>query len=112
MTEQEFLDLAVAVDGMVGDGKRWRFARRRPLSLFRRSHRNWRLMIRCCYDTNHPLYPKFGGRGVGVSKLWASDWQTFYSHFGPPPSATAFVKRLDRNGNFVPGNVVWAEASK
>jgi hypothetical protein len=71
---------------------------------------NWCLMRQRCNDPKCPAYADYGGRGIRVWSAWdrpgGSD--TFLADVGPRPSAQHSLERLDVNGHYEPGNVVWA----
>jgi hypothetical protein len=65
-------------------------------------------MYRRCEDDNHPYYHLFGGSGI---KMGWSNFEAFeewiLTKLGMMPVGTKLV-RLDRYGNFEPGNLRWS----
>lgn len=61
---------------------------------------------RCNYTAYH-AYHRYGGRGIKVCVRW-----NVFAHFlldvGPKPSKSHALERVDNDGNYEPGNVVWA----
>ena len=53
-------------------------------------YNKWRAMISRCHDERHGFYPRWGGRGITVCKLWREDvW--------------AFIRWAENNG-YAPGH--------
>jgi len=70
------------------------------------SYNTWRAMMRRCYNQNDKDYPRWGGCGVTVHTPW-HDYATFAAEVGEPEGAET-LDRADTSGNYVPGNVRWA----
>lgn len=67
----------------------------------------WRHMVGRCTQPNRPEYKHYGGRGIKVCDGWLS-FENFYADMGPRPFPNAEIERKDNNGNYEPGNCVWA----
>jgi len=67
----------------------------------------WHIKDRCS-NPKAANYQRYGGRGITVADEWLDNFQAFYDHVGPRPSAEHSLDRLDVNGNYEPGNVRWA----
>jgi hypothetical protein len=73
-------------------------------------HAIWRGMINRCENPNVRGYPGYGGRGIRVCARWRADFTAFLSDLGPRPSRQHSLERLNPDGNYEPGNVVWSTA--
>lgn len=71
----------------------------------------WTGMISRCTNPNRQCYPHYGGRGIRVCDRWRS-FEAFLADMGRRPSAEHTLERLDVNGHYEPGNVIWMLASK
>jgi len=67
----------------------------------------WRNMMLRCYDTNHPSYPDYGGRGLRVHKEW-HDVVVFVrwaKRNGCAPGRS--LDRRDNRRGYSPANCRW-----
>lgn len=60
-----------------------------------------------CTNPRNRLFPRYGGRGIGVCLRWMQ-YECFLADMGRRPSPTHSLDRIDYNGSYVPGNVRWA----
>lgn len=58
-----------------------------------------------CQNPNTRDYPEWGGRGI---KFNFTSFQEFYAAVGPRPSKHYTLERVDNNGHYESGNVMWA----
>lgn len=68
----------------------------------------WIGMRRRCNDPRASSYPRYGGRGIRVCERWAS-FDEFVKDVGPRPSPEHTLDRIDPDGDYTRGNVVWAD---
>ena len=78
------------------------------LSLRQRQRRRYYHMMKRCFNTNHPQYADYGGRGITVCNAWVQSFEQFVADIGEPPSDTHSLDRIDNDGNYEPSNVRWA----
>jgi hypothetical protein len=65
-------------------------------------------MIQRCTNPNSQAYPLYGGRGIEVHPSWVESYEAFIADVGRRPSPEHTLERVDTDGGYVPGNVVWA----
>jgi len=70
-------------------------------------HNVWMNMLQRCVSPSYKLYPYYGGRGITVCDRWRTDFTAFYADMGPRPSKKHSLERLDNDGPYAVGNVVW-----
>jgi len=70
-------------------------------------HRAWKHMRGRCLNPKDSRYAYYGGRGIKVCSRWDS-FDFFIADLGLRPSPQHSIERQDVNGNYEPGNVVWA----
>lgn len=70
---------------------------------------SWRAMLARCYDSSHPYFHNYGGRGITVCDRWRYSFKAFLSDVGTRPSVKHSIDRYPNNdGDYEPGNVRWA----
>jgi len=54
------------------------------------------------------FHPRYAGKGITISELWANDFLAFLSHVGKRPSKEHSIDRIDGKLGYHPNNVRWA----
>lgn len=71
----------------------------------------WCSMKQRCFNKNNTAYNDYGGRGITMAKEWQNNFLEFYKYMGDRPSDQYSIERIDVNGNYEPGNVIWSVRS-
>jgi hypothetical protein len=73
-------------------------------------YRTWSGMKGRCMNPKNPKFLIYGGRGITVRARWM-EFLNFLADMGPKPTPSHSIERVDRNGNYEPGNCIWATQS-
>lgn len=68
----------------------------------------WCGMKTRCYNPNYREYHLYGGRGITICPEWKESYVQFLRDVGRRPSPEHTLDRINRNGNYEPGNCHWA----
>lgn len=71
-------------------------------------YNTWAHMIQRCYNRNNKRYQDYGGRGITICKKWRENFLNFYHDMGQKPSTKFSIERKNNDGNYEPGNCLWA----
>lgn len=74
---------------------------------FPSEYKSWEGMNSRCYNTNHPKYKDYGGRGITVCMEWRNSFARFLNDVGPKPFESYTIDRNNNNGNYEPNNCSW-----
>lgn len=83
-------------------------AKRAKLNPHRQRYRH---MMARCFDTNHPQYHDWGGRGITVCSEWVESYLAYCAYIDsldkPSPLHNS-IDRINNDGNYEPGNLKWS----
>lgn len=72
----------------------------------------WLQMRHRCNNPENPKYELYGGKGVRVYPPWDKPFggfEAFFAYMGKcPPDKNSIDRHPNKNGNYEPGNVRWA----
>src|SRR6266446_3703940 len=71
-------------------------------------YRAWQDMKSRCLNPENKRYKDYGGRGIKIRQPWIDSFEAFFAYVGPRPSSRHSLHRIDNDGNYEPGNVIWA----
>ena len=77
-----------------------------------KEHRAWKSMLGRCRYQKYIAYDRYGGRGISVCERWQERFEDFLADVGPAPSPHHSLGRVDNDGDYEPGNVVWQTGSE
>jgi len=75
------------------------------MSKISKTKKVWENMMSRCYKKWHPLYSKYGGRGILVASAWHT-YANFLADMGPSPP-NMWLGRIDRSQGYSPSNCAY-----
>lgn len=76
-----------------------------------REYESWCRAKARCYNVKNNRYNSHGGRGIIMCDEWKNSFEQFYKDMGDRPMGTS-IERKDNDGNYEPGNCIWATPSE
>lgn len=83
-------------------------ARRRHGMRNRPEYCAWSSMLQRCRNRASHEFFRYGGRGIAVCQRWQDSFEAFYADMGPRPSDRHSIERKENDGDYNPGNCIWA----
>jgi hypothetical protein len=71
-------------------------------------HGIWLGIKKRCFRKRDKAYRNYGGRGITMCERWKSSFKAFFEDMGPRPSEQHSIERTNNDGNYEPGNCIWA----
>jgi hypothetical protein len=72
----------------------------------------WKILKDKCLNTESKEYLRYGAKGKKMAAEWIDDFDAFFLHIGKKPHRKMWLTLIDRNGDYVPGNVKWETSVK
>lgn len=77
-----------------------------------RAYRAWKSCWYRCTNKKYRWWKNYGGRGIRVCARWKT-FENFHADMrDPPDSVRTSLERKDNNGNYEPGNCIWASRAQ
>jgi hypothetical protein len=70
-----------------------------------------------CYNSKHPHFGKYGGRGIMVCEKWKNNFMAFVSDMGDRPKSNSkrskySIERINNYKGYSPSNCKWATSKE
>lgn len=69
----------------------------------------WTNMKSRCTNPKATGFHRYGGRGIKICDRWMESFENFLADMGEPPTPAHSIERKDNDGNYEPGNCIWAD---
>jgi len=75
------------------------------------TYKSWLSMKQRCLNSKKDNFHLYGGRGIMICPEWIDSFDTFLQDIGERSPGTT-LNRINRNGNYEPGNCEWADKKR
>lgn len=72
----------------------------------------WKNAFKRCYNDSYLSTAQYKGRGITMSDEFINSFDTFYDYMGDPPTKEHTIERINVNGNYERGNLMWQVKEK
>lgn len=75
-------------------------------------YRCWITVKSRCLNPKNNNFHNYGGRGIKMCERWLNSFEAFLADMGRKPTKLHSIERLDVDGDYAPGNCVWATSKE
>lgn len=72
-----------------------------------RTYHSWQSMLQRCYNSKNTAYPRYGAKGISVTKPWRDSFESFLNDMGERPPGRS-IDRIDNRFGYFFANCRWA----